>query len=110
MDVHTIKAGEVWISAMFCKCKIHKLQLLGDTVPYMNHFSSLYFMNKCAWCDYSCLTLISNSRSYPVCNAGIYSIHEICFSILITVILFAENLKLGGLKYTQERFNTDVEK
>lgn len=40
MDVHTIKAGELWISAMFCKCKIHKLELLRDSVAYMNRFST----------------------------------------------------------------------
>jgi len=40
MDVHTIKAGELWISAIFCKCKIHKLELLRDSVAYMNRFST----------------------------------------------------------------------
>lgn len=69
-------------------------------------------MNKCAWCDYSCLTVMSNSRKYPVCNVlQIYNIHKLCFSILITgFFMFIDNSKLEGLKYTQERFNTDVEK
>lgn len=42
MDVHTIKAGELWISAMFCKCKIHKLELLRDSVACMNCFSTVF--------------------------------------------------------------------
>lgn len=39
-DVHAIKAVELWISATFCKCKIHKLELLRDSVAYMNRFST----------------------------------------------------------------------
>lgn len=32
------------------------------------------------------------------------------FNIDYSYFMFTENLKLGGLKYTQKRFNSDVEK
>lgn len=44
MVVHIIKAGEAWISAMFCKCKIHKLELLRSSVAYMNCFSTVFHL------------------------------------------------------------------